>query len=84
MRAAPVLAGAALLLLASSAYATPEAPAPRRPAAPEPDITPIKIMGATARAKNGPDPMAAPPSDVGMSPDPDEMAVPEAAAPNAK
>ena len=79
-----MLAGAALLLLASSAHATPETPAPHRKAPPEPDITPTKIMGATARTKNGPEPLAAPPSDAGMSPDPDEMPAPEKAAPNAK
>ena len=72
-----MLVGLALLLLASSAYAAPETPKSPAPVAPEPDITPMKVMGAQARAKNGPEPLAVPSADLGMTPDPDDMAVPE-------
>lgn len=43
-------------------------------------------VGAAARAKHGPDPMAAPPSDVGMAEDPEPVnaqAAPPAAPPQA-
>jgi hypothetical protein len=80
MRMAAVAALAMALLLASSATAAPEVPGGDAKIAPDPDITPSKPMGAQARAKNGPDPLAAPPSDAGMTPDPDEAPVPERAA----
>ena len=73
MRARIILAGAGLLLLAAGASAKPELPAPSAPMQPEPDITPMKLMGAAARDRNGPDPIAAPPADLGMTPDPDEV-----------
>lgn len=70
MRALVLLAGGALLV-AAAPVKVPLAPADDKPAQP---------VGAAARAKHGPDPMARPPEDVGSAEDPAPIAMPAPAA----
>ncbi|MBV9842086.1 MAG: hypothetical protein JOY99_11275 [Sphingomonadaceae bacterium] len=75
IRLRTVLGLVAVLLIGSSALAAPEAPGAAAKITPDPDVKPEKPIGAQARAKNGPDPMAVPPADAGMTDDPTDMPV---------
>jgi hypothetical protein len=79
-RALPLVALAAALLLAGSAGAVPER---REKIVPASDVTPMQPFGAAARARNGPEPLATPPADAGMTPDPDEQPAPGVVQPPA-
>ena len=76
MRPTAALAAlAALLMLGGSALAAPADRAVRPRITPDPDVTPLKNapVGAKARDRNGPEPLASPDDDIGMAPDPDEV-----------
>ena len=59
----------ALLALAAGALLMAAAPAPKVNLAPA-DDKPAQPVGAAARQKNGPEPLAVPPADAGSSEDP--------------
>ena len=58
-----------LLALAAGALLMAAAPAPKVNLAPA-DDKPAQPVGAAARQKNGPEPLAAPPADAGSAEDP--------------
>jgi hypothetical protein len=79
----------AALLLATGAVAAPDGQAPGKGAAKAGrDGDKQQPVGAAARAKHGPEPLAAPPADVGLAEDPEpangQAAVPPAASPKPK
>ena len=65
-----------LLTLGAGVALVAAAPVKLAPA----DDKPAALVGAAARAKHGPDPMAKPPADVGAAEDPAPIATPAPAA----